>query len=296
MHSARTFTILCSIVVLIVSGVIIAGIGGSSALQTPSAPEFTVSFVDASYDVPPKYAVSGFTGQNEMVEAGYYVQYKYVEVKIKNQPFVSYHNENDSVVGLSYHVTVKGHFDDWSKWAGSCGVSSSGKEYTIVTFTLKDNNGSESHATELSTDTLGGLANGGQLDVRVQAVIGYYTTIYGTPSPYDGMFGGDGKPAHHDVFTGEYSSWSTQTLTISAASTSSSSSSATSPAPTDSTSTSQSTTNPTQQGTATGATFGFNLEQVAIIVLVCFVAGLVVVVAVQQRRLGKIGAQLQNRA
>lgn len=185
MQATHTFTILCAIVVLIVSGVIVSGIGGSSALQTPSAPEFTVRFVDASYDVPPKYAVSGFTGQNEMVAEGYHVQYKYIEVKIKNQPFVSYHNENDSVVGLSYFVNVKGHFDDWTKWVGTCGVSSSGKEYTIVNFSLKSNNGSESHANDLSTDNLGGLEKGGQLDVRVQAVIGYYTAIYGTPSPYD---------------------------------------------------------------------------------------------------------------
>jgi hypothetical protein len=293
MGSTRVFTILCAIVVLIVSGVIVAGIGSSSALQTPSAPEFTVRFADDSYDVPPKYAVSGFTGQNEMVAEGYHVQFKYVEVKIKNQPFVSYHNENDSVVGLSYFLTVKGHFDDWDKRVGGCGVSSSGKEYTIVHFYLKGNNGSESHTTELSTDNSGGLEKGGQLDVRVQAVIGYNTTIYGTPSPYDGMFGGDGKPAHHDVFTGEYSSWSTQTVTIPASS-AGASSSVISPAPTDSTSNLQPTTNPTQQGTTTGATFGLDFEQVAIIVLVCFVAGLVVMVVFQQRRLGKISSQLQN--
>lgn len=102
------------------------------------------------------------------------------------------------------------------------------------------------------------------------------------------MFGIDDTPPHTDVFTGEYSSWN-------------------SPNPndpcgkcrgfilrnifglTDSTSNLQSTNNPTSQGT------GFNFEQVAIIVLVCFLVGLVIVVAVQQLRLGKIAAQLQNR-
>jgi hypothetical protein len=287
MQATRIFTVLCAIVVLIVSGVIVAGIGVSSALQTPSAPEFTVHFVDNSYDVPPKYAVSGYTGQNEIVEAGYHIQNKSIVVTIKNQLFVSYRNENNSLVSLSYCINVKGHFKDWNQLSGVFSPLSSEKEYTVTYIGLSSNNGSGSYA-KLWDDSSSGLDNGGQVDIRVQAVIGYSTTIYGTPSPLDYLFGGDGTPSHHDVFTGEYSSWHTETLTIPAAGTSHSSSSSTA-------ATSQPTTT-SQQGNGKGAMFGLDLEQIAIIVLIGFVAGLVVVVAFQQRRLGKITSQLQNRA
>ncbi len=300
MQATRTFTILCAIVVLIVSGIIVAGIGTSSALQTPSTPEFSVRYVDASYDVPPKYAINAYTGQNEMVEEGKHIQNQSVLVSIKNQAFTSYStgNENDSIVGLRYIIQVKGHFQDWYGEPNPIdSMYRSDSQYTEKRYGLVGNNASDWNGIEYGSLD---VPAGGEVDVRVKAYIGYLTTIYGTPTPYDTWWGGDGKPPRHNIFTGESSAWSsTQTIKIPTSNAGTSGSSSTtikSPAPTDSNPPTQPTVTPTQQTTGTGVAFGFDFEQIAIIVLVCFVVGLVVVVAFQQRRLGKISAQLQNRA
>ena len=213
MQATRTFTILCAIVVLIVSGVIATGIGTSSALQTPSTPEFTVRFIDASYDVPPKYAINAYTGQNEMVEQGKHIQNQSVLVSIRNQAFTSYSTgrEDDSVVGLRYIIQVKGYFQEWYGESNPVDLV-----IVLILNILKQRYGLVGNNASDWNGIVGGSLDvpaGGEVDVRVKAYIGYLTTIYGTPSPYDGMWGDDGKPARHLVFTGESSGWSsTQTI------------------------------------------------------------------------------------
>jgi hypothetical protein len=51
---------------------------------------------------------------------------------------------------------------------------------------------------------------GGQIDFQVQAIAGYVTRVYGTPTP-------PWTESYRDVFTGEKSGWSnTQTITVDA--------------------------------------------------------------------------------
>ena len=61
----------------------------SSAITKPSVPEFTVKFVDASYNVPTTSSIDPFTGQN-VTNEGYHVENRTIELIIKNQPFASY--------------------------------------------------------------------------------------------------------------------------------------------------------------------------------------------------------------
>ena len=56
----------------------------------PYVPEFTLKYLDNSYDVPPTYGTDPYTGNNVTTQAGYHVQNESVEVIIKNQPFTSY--------------------------------------------------------------------------------------------------------------------------------------------------------------------------------------------------------------
>jgi len=178
-----------------------------SGIPKPSVPEFTLKFVDHSYDVPPTYSIDPYTGKNVMTQAGYHVENKSIEVTIKNQPFTSYRNENDSLVGLFYNIRVKGHFEDWhGEPSSEHYIYRSDSDYTVVAYGLGGNNGSDYYSRRLEE-----ISAGGQVDFQVEALIGYYTRVYGTPVP---GIPGSGT-SYHDVFTGETSGWSnTQTVTI----------------------------------------------------------------------------------
>ena len=84
-------------------------------------------------------------------------------------------------------------------------VDSSDGEYTIVTYGLGGNNGSETYH-----HPLGDISAGGQIDFKVQALTGYSTRI--SRGLYSSQFG----EAYYYVFTVvETSDWSnTQTISI----------------------------------------------------------------------------------
>mgnify|MGYP005847404431 CR=1 FL=1 len=219
-----------------------------ASIPKPSVPEFTVKFVDNSYDVPPVYGVDPYTGKNVITQGGYHVENKTIDVTIKNQPFTSYRNENGSLVGLFYNIRVKGHFEDWTGEPTSENyIYRSDSEYTVKSYTLGENGL--------------GITAGGQVDFQVEALIGYYSRVYGTPVP-------PFMESYWDVFTGESSGWSeTQTLTIP----SSASSPADSPSPASSPNqTSEPTPKDTSQTLPTEAIIG------AVTAGILMIAGLLV--------------------
>jgi len=179
-----------------------------SGIPKPSVPEFTLRYIDLSYDVPPTYGIDPYTGKNVVTQAAYHIQNKSIVVTIKNQPFVSYRNENNSVVGLFYSVRLKGHFQDsYGEPSSESYIYRSDSDYTSVYCGLNGNNGTAPFTGDF---WLGGIEipAGGQVDFQVKALIGYYTRVYGEFVPPFGQ-------SYHDVFTGESSGWSnTQTLII----------------------------------------------------------------------------------
>jgi len=187
------------LVLILVSSNLIVVKPAQSAITKPSVPEFTLKFVGNSYDVPPTYGVDPYTGKNITIQEGHHVENKSIEVAIKNQPFTSYRNENNSLVGLFYSIRVKGHFEDWHGEPSSENyIYRSDSDYTVVAY---------SHRLE-------GISAGGQVDFQVQALIGYYTHINDTIVPGVPRFDPT-DPPHHYVFTGEASGWSdTQTVTV----------------------------------------------------------------------------------
>ena len=180
----------------------------AQSIPKPSVPEFTLKYVDNSYDIPPTYGIDPYTGKNVVTQAAYHIQNKSIVVTIKNQPFVSYRNENNSVVGLFYSVRLKGHFQDsYGEPSSESYIYRSDSDYTSVYCGLNGNNGTDPFTGDF---WLGGLEipAGGQVDFQVKALIGHYTRVYGDFAPPFGQ-------SYHDVFTGESSGWSnTQTLTI----------------------------------------------------------------------------------
>jgi len=169
-------------------------------IPKPSVPEFTVELVDSSYDVPTTYSIDPYTGEN-VTHTGYHVESTSIEVKIKNQPFVSYYDTSSGWnINFYYNIRIKGHYsEDWTElYRASDGYphQDSESEYTVRTYTLGEN-----------TDTILGtkmieFPPGAQVDFQVEAMIGYvHRDATSFMAPW--------------VFTGEKSGWSeTQTLTI----------------------------------------------------------------------------------
>jgi len=150
-----------------------------------------------------------------ITQAGYHIENKSIEVIIKNQPFISYRNENNSIVELHYYILAKGHFQDWSSDMPNpySRADHSYGEYTVLTYGLGGNNGSDIYHRQL-----GEVIDGGKVDFKVQALTGYSTRIQ--RSLYESQFGSP----YYWVFTVvKTSDWSnTQTITITESSTSAS--------------------------------------------------------------------------
>ena len=172
-----------------------------SRLPKPSIPEFTVELVDHSYDVPTTYSTDPYTGDT-ITHGGYHVENRTIDIRIKNQPFASYRNDNDSLVTLYYNIRVKGYFEqEWRELYSSPNyLYRSDSEYTVRSYVL-------------GKDGKWFFPDDGKVDFQVEALIGYNTKIFEGWTVWG--------ESYNLIFTGESSGWSnTQTITISKSQTS----------------------------------------------------------------------------
>lgn len=101
--------------VLALSDLVMAQSAFAQQIPKPSVPEFTVRYVDSSYDVPPTYGIDQYTGKTVITKQGYHIDGRMVEFTIKNQPFISYNDSSGNNVGLYYNFRFKGHYgEEWS--------------------------------------------------------------------------------------------------------------------------------------------------------------------------------------
>lgn len=227
----------------------------------PAVPEeFHITFSAHPYDIAPTYTTDPYTGEKRITEAGRHMENKTIEVSIKNQPFTPYTDENGNSISLYYNVSYKGRYEDeWHTLHNH--VAATNNEYTV-----------------LSKSQLGEFPDGAEVEFRVQACIGYYTTWQYFMDCYE------------YTLHGETSGWSpVQTITIE------NNQAAPPPTwtPTPSTPTSSTTTQPTQNPTTastqpdtqTGVVFGLDWEKVAIVGLVVAVAFLAVGMVVMWHKL-----------
>jgi hypothetical protein len=213
----------------------------AQSIPKPSVPEFTLKYVDNSYDVPPTYGVDPYTGKNALTQDGFKAQNKSIEMSISNLPFTPYKDSKGNMLQLIYEVRWKAHFSsDWggfwlnyrlatnSRFIGATEtLEFPNAPVTVFAFGFKGNNGT---IPFYGTMSISDIPNEGQEDFQVQAYIGYYgsfssTDIYGRSNDY------------YAWVTGETSGWSNiETITMPKGSVSTS----TSPIPT-----ATSTQNPT---------------------------------------------------
>jgi hypothetical protein len=207
-----TATLISSLI--LVSAVVFVPVQAStdsSSIPKPSVPEFTVTLVDSSYDVPTTYSTDEYTGET-ITHEGYRVERRTIELKIKNHPFSPFSIQEapqaaEWNVNFYYNVRYKGHFSE--DWHGLYLVSDGyppqelESEYTVLSY-----KGGYSPTEGMSLETSGistTLPAGAKVDFEVEAMIGYTHRDASTFwAPW--------------VFEGETSGWSeTQTITIPAA-------------------------------------------------------------------------------
>jgi len=184
-----------------------------ASIPKPSVPEFTLKYVDNSYDVPPTYEIDQYTGENVTVKLGYHVEKRSVEFTFKNQPFASYNDSSGNNIKLYYNFRFKGNYGDaWTYYP----EDSNGRSVIHYSFSLYEDDtktyppfytasNSDYTVVSLRLGLLGPpvgsqvIPDGVELDFQAQALIGYF----------------DRNEYGYYVLTGESSDWSsTQTLTI----------------------------------------------------------------------------------
>ena len=213
------------IVALVASSLIMLETSYTQSIPKPSVPELAVKYVDYSTFVPPTYSTDQYTGKSVIAEEGYYQQNKSIVLTITNLPFTQ--AMQDQNLTLFYQVEYKGSYGDY--W-NNLNLSSSNSiyevsvghrslidpdaSYTITALGFSSNNGSGRYGFSRFIDD---VPDGGQIEFRIRAFVGYFTMVY----EYDKYVGGmpvndptDPVP-HYYAFTGEVSAWSPiQTFTM----------------------------------------------------------------------------------
>jgi hypothetical protein len=197
MKPLRCSLLLALLLILLSSNLLV--IVSASAVSAPSVPEFTVNYVDASYDVPTTYSIDPYTGA-DVTHQGYHVQNRTIQVNIKNVPFTAYESGGQKI-GYFLNIRVKGFYDnDWlNVYNPDNGyLMQSNSSYTTVAFSLDDN----------YFPFWDNIPGGGTVDVEVQSLVGSVHRIQNASAPSI-------LSMYPWVFDGQESGWSsTQTVTV----------------------------------------------------------------------------------
>jgi hypothetical protein len=191
------------LIIVFTTSSLIAVRPANATIPKPHVPEFTVEFVDNSYDVATTYSIDPYTGEN-VTHPGYHVPHITLELTIENQPFAPYY-EGIWEITLQYNIRIKGNYsEDWIELYSPSGwcPPQSDSENTVVSLGTLGGNG-------LSIDTntrMIDVPSGSKVDFQVEAMIGYAHRVYNSSAT-------DISELYPWVFTGESSGWS-NTLTI----------------------------------------------------------------------------------
>jgi hypothetical protein len=104
--TSKSFSLFV-IVMLAVSSLIMIKPACAQSIPTPSVPQFTVKFVNASYSVA---TTNHYTGVNETPQ----ISNNSIEITIKNKPFE--YSNNGVAYQICFNVRIKPHFTNTDNW------------------------------------------------------------------------------------------------------------------------------------------------------------------------------------
>ena len=167
---------LLLLTVLVVSSLMMIEPAYAQSIPQLSSPQFTVKFVDRSYDVPKTTwtTTDPFNGQQVTKSSGgNHITNRTIDFTITNQPFTPISLNNRTTVQiynsilLYYSIQSKGHFEGWVELNGDERiyklVPASTSQFTPITVVLDPTN-----------PPYYDIPAGGQEDFRVKAIAGYY--------------------------------------------------------------------------------------------------------------------------
>jgi hypothetical protein len=129
-----------------------------SPIIRPTVPEFSIRFVDSSYDIPANTSVDPFTGKT-VTNPGQHINNQTITVTIKNQITLIFEGSY-----LHYQIQMKGHYSqEWTN-ISSFIQANPNSEYSILTYAVDGNNASGQFDSYLNQ-----IPSGGTADFRVQA-------------------------------------------------------------------------------------------------------------------------------
>ncbi len=134
----------------------------------PSIPEFTVEFVNRSYDEPAVYKFDPYTNETVLVRSAQHIENLTIDVTIRNQPFNPITLPNGTIVDLFFNVRSKGYYEEWPEEKDNNNIAQANSGYTVVTYVIGEGTG----WGELD------IRPGGQVDFQIKAQIGYYYKQY----------------------------------------------------------------------------------------------------------------------
>jgi len=257
----------------------------ASAETKTSAPQFTVRYIDNSYDVPliTKIVTNPYTGEPQTVtEGGNHVDNRTIQITIANPSTIS------DRTWFHYNLRVKGHYSsEWTTFFGandSYAPQMSDSEYTTLTFFGSGADGFFGPEGAKIPAPMGGL-----VDFQV-AVLERSLVTYGDAHVQFGW-------GYKYVYT-QISDWSSiQTLTIGSNQPSETTSAPTSEPQTVDNTTDACSTTPVKESfptpssqliqldTQTSVWAGLNWQAIVIAVLAALVVVLIVVALLQRRML-----------
>jgi hypothetical protein len=250
---SKSFALFFTIIIAISSlSLMMIKPAGAQSIPTPSVPQFTVKFVNASYSVITK---NSYTGINEI----HLINNNSIEVSIKNQPFDS------SNYQMYFNVRAKPHLaDNWTEvyplesftssynangtfsyaeYISSDSPSSSSSSYTVITFPVVPPDLYQASGYDIQRYYSGQEGQDGlywaflsavppsaQIDFQVETQVGHASQMWVIQHPFYPLLGGMLAPA---VAYDSASGWSvSQTIIIGQTSVSSSASPSPSSTPT----------------------------------------------------------------
>jgi hypothetical protein len=206
----KSLSSLLIIALLITSSLSIMQFAYAQTIPKPSVPEFTLKYIDYSYDVSPTYKINEYTGEKVAI-GGYHVKNMTIQVSVKNNPLPS----NDATTHLYYNVRFKGHFGkDWSETPPVETKNSSPSTFSQYVSILPYNSRLlEQSISEFTTFLFSAndYIPNSSIDFQVEAVLGHDAQAWVPADP----FGGYTTHYYEAVAFDETSGWSnTQSITI----------------------------------------------------------------------------------
>ncbi len=175
--TGKTQALLTSLLIILSCLILpIVGSANVQAVSNPSVPEFTIKYVDHSYDIPATYGTDQYTGETIVTKPGEHIDNRTVEITIKNQPFTPFNDSSGHTINRFFDVRYKGSYgEDWTTmfrgqtqwvWYGQSSpyikygyaIQDYSAHYTTIIYKLSPNNG--------------------KMDFQVQALEGYTNATY----------------------------------------------------------------------------------------------------------------------